>query len=747
MKLAGHDGLYAAAEQFVNRCLREGDSLFRPGTKVWSNGPLDDIYRRFVEQPDLSADSFFEKFERQLAGASQEVYLLGGELLYFHLLIAKDITGKTKRAAIRRPFTWATEPLNIPAEFDAPLEGGLSKTGIAFNRYRPFQLWFILELARAVQNMPSDERGAVLADPWGFKDLLFELPVKSAYTQREALLHLVHPDTFEPIVSRDHKAAIGAAFSEYVDEGVEDIDRKLATIRTHLATELEVEPGDFNFYVDGVVERWNPAKEVGEAPEQSPETQRAWLVRGMSKKAGNLVDRWVEHGYAAIGWTELGEVPSGVSRTELTARMQEAYPDDSPGRIRNSVGNVYRFLNQISVGDLVVSPATDGIYVGVVTSGPYWIPQEDAGQHRRRRSVEWANVGSPIPRTALTPSAYSKMRTLLTVTDVTEDLESLAELAGLTPATAEVTPHADRSLHVPQISDELASDLLLDKSWLDEALDLLLEKRQVVFYGPPGTGKTFVAQRLARHLTSQGGTYELVQFHPSYAYEDFFEGFRPRQQPGTAGAVGFELVSGPMRALADAARDDPNNPYVLIIDELNRANLAKVFGELYFLLEYRDEAVRLQYSPEEDFQMPKNVFVIGTMNTADRSIALVDAAMRRRFYFLGFFPQDPPVAGLLERWLQREQLPSEPAQLLDELNDRIADPDFAVGPSYLMTHRVAKDQGLERLWRHGILPLLEEHYIGSGRDVQGEFGLPALRAALTSSGPAIPPPDEPPDDG
>lgn len=735
MKLAGHEGIYAVAEEFATRCLGEGGSLFEPDRQLWGGPALHEVYARFVEKPDVSSDSFFGKFERQLAGADDAVYLLAGELLYIHLLVASDITGKKKREIVRRPLSWAARPSDIPTLLDQALESGLSGTGIAFNRYRPFQLWLILELAKVMQSGSVTDRQGLLTDPWEFKRVLFSLPVKSAYTQREALLHLVHPDTFEAIVSRDHKAAISAAFAEYVDSHVSDVDQRLATIRQQLAGELDVAPSDFNFYTDGIVQRWKTTKVGNQEAQPEEGSQRAWLVRGVFK-GENLVRRWVEDGYVAIGWDELGDVPVGLSRDELTARMQEAYPDAPMGRIRNSVGNVDRFLNQMSSGDLVVSPGTDGVYVGVAASAPYWIPTEEGGRARSRRSVEWANVDAPIPRSALTPSAYSKMRTLLTVTDLTEDLQSLAALAGITLGSVPAVAAEQQPLELPTGTSQLADDLLLEQAWIDEAIELLYEKRQLVFYGPPGTGKTFLAQRLAQHLTSMGGTYDLVQFHPSYAYEDFFEGFRPRQAADNSGAVGFELVPGPMRRLADAARDDPGNPYVLIIDELNRANLAKVFGELYFLLEYRDEAITLQYSPDEDFQLPKNVFVVGTMNTADRSIALVDAAMRRRFYFLGFFPQEPPIAGLLERWLERNTLPAESAALLDELNTRIGDPDFAVGPSYLMTRRVGTPGGLERIWQHAILPLLEEHYIGSGRDVAGEFGLAALRAALTgSSGP------------
>lgn len=183
------------------------------------------------------------------------------------------------------------------------------------------------------------------------------------------------------------------------------------------------------------------------------------------------------------------------------------------------------------------------------------------------------------------------------------------------------------------------------------------------------------------------------------------------------------------------ARDDPDHPYILVVDEVNRANLAKVFGELYFLLEYRNRVVALQYSPESEFTLPDNLYLIATMNTADRSIALVDAAMRRRFYFIPFFPRTEPVRGLLRRWLEARQLPTWPAELLDALNRQIEDEDFAIGPSYLMHPRIAEPGRLERVWRHAILPLLEEHYFGTGVDIEARFGLDALTKDLEMSGP------------
>jgi 5-methylcytosine-specific restriction protein B len=280
--------------------------------------------------------------------------------------------------------------------------------------------------------------------------------------------------------------------------------------------------------------------------------------------------------------------------------------------------------------------------------------------------------------------------------------------------------------------------VFLTRQWLDEVLALLREKRQVIFYGPPGTGKTYIAQALAAHVVESGGNSELVQFHPSYAYEDFFEGYRPTGS-GESGGMAFELRPGPLRRLATDAEADPSRPYLLIVDEINRGNLAKVFGELYFLLEYRDRGIALQYSPVAEFRLPRNLFIVGTMNTADRSIALVDSALRRRFYFVPFSPTEPPFDQVLPGWLAKHELEAEPAHLLAELNRALAaEPgigdEFAIGPSYLMTGDGTPPR-LDHVWRYAILPLLEERFFGvkSRAEVECQFGLATMRRRLQAT--------------
>lgn len=279
---------------------------------------------------------------------------------------------------------------------------------------------------------------------------------------------------------------------------------------------------------------------------------------------------------------------------------------------------------------------------------------------------------------------------------------------------------------------ELADSLHVDLDWLARCTDLLRDRPHLIFYGPPGTGKTYIAKTLARHLAGPDNV-TIVQFHPAYSYEDFFEGFRPT--PRSDGQGGFELKPGPMRRLTDRARKHPDQLFVLVVDEINRGNLAKIFGEMYFLLEYRDEAIDLMYSTDnaEPFTLPRNVVIIGTMNTADRSIALVDTAMRRRFGFIPLHPAQEPTKSVLRRWLTARKYPQRVADLHHALNTAIDDPDFQIGPSYFMRPAVHSDGGLAQVWDSAIIPLLEEFHFGDRTvDLEARYGLAALEKSLTT---------------
>ena len=275
-----------------------------------------------------------------------------------------------------------------------------------------------------------------------------------------------------------------------------------------------------------------------------------------------------------------------------------------------------------------------------------------------------------------------------------------------------------RGVNMNESLNRLARTLLVPEWWLAEVVGQITQSKQVIFYGPPGTGKTFIAKAIADYMAPRENT-ELIQFHPSFSYEDFFEGFRPAEKSN--GSVSLEKVDGPLKRIAAAARANPEKNYVLIIDEINRGNLAKVFGELYYLLEYRDEEISLMYSKTEKFSLPKNLIFIGTMNTADRSIALVDSAIRRRFKFIHLDPTSEPCSQILPKWLEANRLPFVAGAMLENLNNALARYEFSVGPAYFMKDKNQTREDLQLIWKYSIEPLLEEYFYGEWAEKNSEF--------------------------
>ncbi len=282
---------------------------------------------------------------------------------------------------------------------------------------------------------------------------------------------------------------------------------------------------------------------------------------------------------------------------------------------------------------------------------------------------------------------------------------------------------------------DLAEELLLPREFLDEIVELLHDKGQLVFYGPPGTGKTYVAKKLAEALAPNPGRRLIVQFHPSTSYEDFFEGYRPDTFEDQ---MVYRLVKGPLSRMADQATDALGIDHVMVIDEINRANLPKVLGELLFLLEYRDESVRTLYRPDDTFELPENLYFIGTMNTADRSIALVDAALRRRFHFVPFFPNEDPIDGLLRRWLEREHGPMWVANLVDQVNAELFErigPHLQLGPSYFMVPGLDEAK-LRRIWSYDVFPFIEEQLFGELATIE-QYRYDEVRARFGAQGASL----------
>lgn len=267
--------------------------------------------------------------------------------------------------------------------------------------------------------------------------------------------------------------------------------------------------------------------------------------------------------------------------------------------------------------------------------------------------------------------------------------------------------------------DDFLKEVFMDAERYHTLVNLLKYKKNIILQGAPGVGKTFVAKRLAFSIMGQKDTsrIQMVQFHQSYSYEDFIEGYRPSKDS-------FELKSGPFYDFCQKAKNDPDRYYFFIIDEINRGNVSKIFGELMMLIERdkRGEALRLLYS-DEDFSVPKNVYIIGTMNTADRSLAIIDYALRRRF---AFFELEPAFDSKgFREYMNQANNPklNKLVETIKDLNNEISNDEslgsgFRIGHSYLCTDGEVTDEWLECVVNYELLPLLEEYWFDQPEKVE-----------------------------
>lgn len=242
-------------------------------------------------------------------------------------------------------------------------------------------------------------------------------------------------------------------------------------------------------------------------------------------------------------------------------------------------------------------------------------------------------------------------------------------------------------------------------SELNRWIRTINRKQQAIIQGPPGTGKTFLAQKLAQHLIGGGdGFSDIIQFHPAYTYEDFIQGIRPQSKDGE---LTYPIVPGRFLEFCEKA-EACEDTCVLIIDEINRANLSQVFGELMYLLDDRQDTKRfIKLASGQKFRIPTNVRIIGTMNTADRSIALVDQALRRRFAFIPLYPNYE----LLQNYHKREETGfavDKLISILNKVNQAINNKHYELGISFFLTKTLAED--IQDIWQMEIEPYLEEYF-------------------------------------
>jgi hypothetical protein len=410
-------------------------------------------------------------------------------------------------------------------------------------------------------------------------------------------------------------------------------------------------------------------------PAPVPEAVRYWKIA-----PGENASKWEachEGRYISLGWEELGDL-SGITREDFDERVDEVIASH-PDWKKEGLEQVWKFIH-IHEGDRVVANkgTSEVLGIGTVTGTYYFVPD---AEHGHRLPVRWDDS---------TPRKVQEGGWRKTLIEISrEKFNSILQ----DPVPGRINPEYS----LTQLSAETGLELPLLERWV-RAVE---RKGQAILYGPPGTGKTFAAERMSKHLISGGdGFIEIVQFHPAYAYEDFIQGIRP--QPDPDGRLHYPVVPGRFLEFCRSAQKR-QGVCVLIIDEINRANLSRVFGELMYLLEYREAEVPL--SAGGLFNIPRNVRVLGTMNTADRSIALVDYALRRRFAFLPLYPNYDvlrkfhsetgfPVAGLIDA--------------LTHINKEIADRHYEIGISFFLKKNLSDE--IEDIWRMEIEPYLEEYF-------------------------------------
>ena len=764
----GADKVYEAAQRWVDCALRKDDSLFTPDTPIWTHDGLRELRERFLDQPDVGQGNFYDKLSEQLDGSPPPVYQLMGEVLYFHFLIVWHGAMKpdTKEAQINQVLRWSAPPVAIPPELVAGLTAGLAHPGIAFNTYRPYQVGCIIEFAEQWKE-GSNNRDSLLTDPWHFKDFVvgmrFRSPLLANHQdtpgiQRHALLHLVYPSTFEGTVSIEQKNEIGGAkaFAHFVPEPPDDVDVRIQQIRRGLEDGLG---RDFDFYDSDIRRRWDTS--ASDAWDEYIRIAAEYLPKGLmwpNELSFKLeIGRKLAAAREAVldgadDWADL--LKKGIIGILVYPIMQAKFKDwvdKSPDAALSALQALWA-REDVSIGERIRSfsnqlPKSEiggfGTRMNVISQllmgidpeqyPPFRVMMFDkaygrAGYEPRRQDADEAALYEHA--LGFLDRFIDEARARGVPVRHRLDAQSLVWQVPYEEAAARGTeppPEDEDAPSEPADLPALADSLHLPVDFLEEIETLLEDKKQVIFQGPPGTGKTYVAQKLARHLAESDERVTLVQLHPSYAYEDFVQGFRPTLE---GGQPGFELRDGPLLRAARRARSEPGEKHFLVVDEINRGAPAKVLGELYFLLEYRDEKVRLQYQrdDEEDFSLPPNLYFIGTMNTADRSIALVDLALRRRFYFVEFHPDDEPVKSVLRRWIEEKAPGMEwVADVVKRANVLLQeDRHAAIGPSYFMKPGL-DETAVRRIWKHSVLSYIGERLIGEGEDRLGQFDLDRLR--------------------
>ena len=749
--------MYAAAARWRDEALIGDRSLFS-GQPIDGVAAAQELTRDFIDRPDSSSRDFVAKLRDQLTATSAAGVQVAAELLFVHTLIVSTTSfkAKNKLELVNNVLAVTGEGKTPPEDLARALTGGAVSPGQAYATLRWKMLAYLIRVFEAVKGRPVVERQSVLTDWTLFQGLLSEIDDQSVWAQRYALEHLLFPELALPSLSRGDRAKIVGAFSSDLAGEALDVHQLVASLESNVAY------GDragVDLYLAPYRERWQGindklaryaawAWKVTQAvdldhEERSFKLERVDRLRQVfaTAEAGDDPADAFRRAFSGFGILDFRVVDSFANWVrDNTSPAQESLRELAH---RPGPESIDRFLS------LVPREAAAGLGAGLsiasallfgldpenlppwrseaadmtrrLTGGYQAEESATAGEHylhflerldaiRAAASADGLQLRDRLDTQGLAWTIAKYKTDDLADWSATERAEFDAwrsgkpappvhELVGLEPKPPIVDVTKPTSL------EELAADLSMPTTdWLEETLALWEDKRQLILQGPPGTGKTFIARQLARYLADDPARVTTVQFHPGTSYEDFVQGLRPDPTDPSR----FAVVNGPLMRISQAAAKDPTTTYVLLIDEINRGNVPAVFGELYYLLEYRNERVTLLYG--DDHTLPDNLFLIGTMNTADRSITALDAALRRRFYVRDLNPDSDLLRDILTTYLNRKAADlGWLADLLDRANTQLGDPDLAIGPSHFMSPGLTEVRA-RRAWNHSVLPTLREYF-------------------------------------
>ena len=427
---------------------------------------------------------------------------------------------------------------------------------------------------------------------------------------------------------------------------------------------------------------------------------RYWLYA-----AGDGSANWESdhaEGIMAIGWSGMGDLSAYSSKEEMRAKMRKLY--GGAGSYKNQVLAPWQFANEIKPGDVVfVKKGLKKVVGRGVVEGEY-IYEEQRGEFCHIRKVQWTDKGEWEH-----PDQYV-MKTLTDMTPYTDFLKKMQALFDEGKPEETLDAGEEETAYDSYTAEDFLQDVYMDEERYQTLKALLLTKKNVILQGAPGVGKTFAAKRLAYSIMGERDTsrVQMVQFHQSYSYEDFIMGFRPTE-------TGFTLKKGVFYEFCRKAAED-DRPYFFIIDEINRGNLSKIFGELFMLIESDKRGVELQLLyADEQFSNPGNIYNNGKMNTADPGLAKLDYALRRRF---AFFEMPPAFssAGFQAYKAKINNIKfNRLVETVERLNREITEDDslgegFRIGHSYFCTNINISDEWLRSVVEFELIPLLKEYW-------------------------------------